>query len=485
MSLDSINWSKLNILEKAESAESTTLTNATATPIPAKPAGQQRSEWNGSEWVVEPYGSKRYEWNGSEWVAAPGSEFTWDAAARQWTSPAEPTESAGTFTMPDGSVVKGVWKFYPNTGWKKIPDTTQIVTPAKVNTGMITEGDGTKDSPFKFGGVPYTGTMNGIKYVNGIAQGAADDTTGTPTTSVDVLKSMLKSVGYPSKIIDSSVGFLNKLLKDGLDYNNAVQIFLNSKDYTFKDGSKMDSPFYTEYGIYNEGLNTPYDPATLFNTVEGFKEIKNKYSLSDKYITPDSIKKYLANKVTVEDLDRRANMARLKGIAADPVYTATLQKLGFIKSGADLTDFYLDENIGKEQLESNRVLAAFTTEAVRRMPSAANVPGITVDVERFKKFAADLQAQGYSEQGAAELASKTYETIAQQLPQLSMLSGVFEKGAATEAQRAVGLQPELESEQLMGLASKRRKMLEQQNINIFSGASGRAQIRPGSLAGQF
>ena len=514
MSLDSINWTKLTLLEKLdkidnpesptltnapktpvvpkgaapqgaapqEAAESPTLTNATESKIPPKPAGQQRYEWNGSEWVMEPYGSKRYEWNGSTWVEAPGSEYSWNASTNSWEPTPMPTEDPGTFTMPDGSVVKGMWKLYPNTGWKKIPDPSKVITSASVNNGTTGEGDGSTGTPFTVNGAPFTGTMNGKEYKNGVVVG--DSTaTGTPATSVDVLKSMLIGLGYPKKIIDSSVNFLNKLLIEGLDYDNAVSVFLNSKDYTFKDGVKMQSPFYTEYGYLNEGLDIPKSPDELFNSVEGFKQIKIKYNLSDKFITPDAIKQYVKNNIDVATLDKRANTARLMGISANPYFLQALQVQGFIRSGQDLTDFFMDPTIGKEQLETNRASAAFTAEALRRMPQQPGAAGISIDTARFRQLAATMQAQGYSPEAISETAGAAYETISQQLPQLAMLSGAFEKGTMTEPQRAVQLQSELESEQLLGMASQRRKRLEQQNINIFSGASGKAQVRPGSIAG--
>ena len=348
------------------------------------------------------------------------------------------------------------------------------------NNGITTDGTGDKTNPFKVNGKPFTGTMNGKKYVNGIIEASDDGTTDSaPSTSTDILKSMLRGLGYPTKLIDSSTDFLQKLLKEGLDYDNAVSIFLNSKDYTFKDGVKIQSPFYSEYGIYNEGLLIPKTPDELFNAVEGYKDVVAKYKLNPKFASTDSIKKYVKNSKTVADLDADANMARLKGITADPYYLQALQVQGFIKSGADLTDFFLDPDIGKEQLETNKATAALTSEVLRRARTNPQAAGISVDTERLKSLSANLQAKGYTAAGVGQQAETAYGVISQQLPQLSMLSGAFEKGPTNEAQRSVELQKELESEQLLGMASERRKRLEQQNINIFSGASGRGLlVRP-------
>jgi hypothetical protein len=347
----------------------------------------------------------------------------------------------------------------------------------KTNDGIITDGTGDKNNPFTVNGKPFTGTMNGKKYVDGIIEASDDGTTSDKvSTSTDILKSMLRGLGYPTKLIDSSTDFLQRLLKEGLDYDNAVSIFLNSKDYTFKDGVKVQSPFYSEYGIYNEGLLIPKTPDELFNAVEGYKDVVAKYKLNTKFASTDSIKKYIKNSKTVADLDADANMARLKGITADPYYLQALQVQGFIKSGADLTDFFLDPDIGKEQLETNKATAALTSEVLRRARTNPQAAGISVDTERLKSLSANLQAKGYTAAGVGQQAETAYGVISQQLPQLSMLSGAFEKGPTNEAQRSVELQKELESEQLLGMASERRKRLEQQNINIFSGASGRGLL---------
>jgi len=199
-------------------------------------------------------------------------------------------------------------------------------------------------------------------------------------------------MGFSLSLIDSSADFLNRLLKDGLDYDNAISIFLDSKEYTFKDGKKTTSPFYTAYGYLNEGLTVPKTASELFNAVEGYKEIISKYALSDKYISSDSLKKYVKNNVSVSELDERANAARLKAVNADKSYTDALQALGYIKTPADLTDFFLNPDIGKEVLEQNRATAAFSAEAIRRAQQ-----GIKFDATRFGKIAAGLVGQGLNE----------------------------------------------------------------------------------------
>jgi len=308
--------------------------------------------------------------------------------------------------------------------------------------------------------------------------GSVVDSNGNPivtpnspiATNLSVLKAQLRGLGFGSALIDSSADFLNKLLKDGLDVDNAVEIFLQSKEYTFKNGNKTQSPFYTAYGFFNEGLVRPKSAAELYNSVEGYRATKDKYQLNEKYISNDSIKKYLKNNVSVDELDERANAARLRSINADPVYTDALMKLGFIKTATDLTDFFLNPEIGKEALEQNRGTAAFSAEAIRRAQQ-----GVEFSKARFESLSAGLISQGMTEAGITETAEKGFENIASDLRPLQGLSNVY--GSQIQKARFGSVQEELEQEEFKGLLSQRRKEtteLEKRSFQGSSGASGYA-----------
>jgi hypothetical protein len=297
-------------------------------------------------------------------------------------------------------------------------------------------------------------------------------TLGTPTTSVDVLKAMLKGLGFTSTVIDTSATYLNSLLKDGLDYDNAVQVFLNTKDYTLKNGSKINSPFYEQYGYLNEGLTTPKTASELFNAVEGYKGLKTKYGFSDKYLSTDSLKNYVKNNVSVSELDERANAARLAAINADPAKSEALMKLGYIANAADLQDFYMDAKIGKEQLDLNRNTGAFVAEAIRRAGSGLLVENM--QIANYKKLAASMTDKGYTEAQIAQLASTGFQNVAEALNPTVALSGIYEKTAG-DATTTSTIQTELQNEEFMNMASARRKKLAEQNIQAFKGASGTTQ----------
>jgi hypothetical protein len=294
------------------------------------------------------------------------------------------------------------------------------------------------------------------------------------TTNVTVLKSLLKSLGFGSTLIDSSTTYLQKLLvQENLDYDNAVEVFLNSKEYSFSDGTTMTSPFYTEYGYLNEGLVNPKSARELYGAVEGYKGVIDTYGLSKKYLSSDSLKGYVKNNVTVADLAERANINAIRALEADPFQVAALQKQGFIGTSANLIDFYMDEKIGKEQLELNRQTGVFTAEALRR--EKAGVVASEAQLAGFKQLTATLAAKGYTEAQISQLASTGFENISQIIEPLTKYAGIYEKAGGTMARNEElksNIQTSLLSEEFLGTESERRKRLSEQNLRAFQGQSG-------------
>lgn len=388
---------------------------------------------------------------------------------------------------PDGN---GNFVINYSDGSKQVTDKNGVITTTS-SDGKIIPNDTAVDA---FGNAEgwMLGDGTGGDGTGGGGTGGVGGTSGTgtsgnnATTNLDVLKASLRGLGFTSGIINASASFLSSLLRDGLDADNATEIFLNSQEYTLKNGKKMTSPFYTEYGYLNEGLTVPKDAATIFNTVEGFKGVVDKYKLSSKYMTPDSLKLYFKNDVTVADLSERAGAAQLRAVESDPFQVDSLMKLGYIGSPADLTDFYLDNKIGKEQLELNRQTGVFTAEALRRAKSGISTSAD--QIKGFKQLTATLAAKGYSEAQISQLAGTGFENIAQTLQPTTQLAQIYEKaGGTVQSNTALteNIQSNLLQEEFMGTASERRKRLSEQNIRAFQGQAGTTtgSLRTSSTAG--
>jgi hypothetical protein len=304
-----------------------------------------------------------------------------------------------------------------------------------------------------------------------------------PTTNIDVMKAQLKGLGFSSGVVDASTGFLSSLLAEGLDYDNATDIFLNNQEYTLKNGTKMKSPFYAEYGYLNEVLASPKPPSELYNAVEGYKIVQQRFNLDKKFTTPEYLKELVKNNVDVQTFSERANIARLAAINADPAKVQALIRLGNIKDATGLTDFYLDPKIGQEVMQQNVNTAAFVTEAVRRAQS-----GIAIDTDYARKIGAELTAKGLTEAQVTGVAAQGYEAIGQQLNPLVKLEQIYGQrtgmGSMPESQLRADLQKQLEAEQFGGTASellRRRVEEEQLAFQRKSGTIGANRMSGGSL----
>jgi hypothetical protein len=296
----------------------------------------------------------------------------------------------------------------------------------------------------------------------------------TRTTNITVLKALLKGQGFNAALIDASSTYLQKLLvEENLDYDNAVEVFLNSKDYSFSDGTTIVSPFYTAYGYLNEGLVNPKSARELYGAVEGYKGVVDTYKMSEKFLNSESLKGYVKNNVTVTDLAERANMSIIRSLETDAFQVEALRRQGFIAVAADLKDFYMDSKIGKEQLELNRQTGVFTAEALRR--EKAGVVATETQLAGFKQLTATLSAKGYTEAQISQLAATGFENIAQTLDPLAKYAGIYEKaGGTVESNLALkeSLQSSLLDEEFKGTESERRKRVAEQNQRAFQATSG-------------
>jgi hypothetical protein len=316
--------------------------------------------------------------------------------------------------------------------------------------------------------------------------GGGDESGGdtTTTTQVDfgttwlILKAKLLAAGLPESTVDASVDYFRNIIKDAKfsgpnELENVVDQYLYLPTYQSKAGTVIDSPFYKDFGKFNEKLTTKKKPGELVGLVLGYKRVIDKYITSDTartgFKSDESITKYMQNDVSVAELDERANAARLRSINADPFYVKALMELKYIDAPSDLTSFFLDPNIGTKALEDRRTSGAFATEAIRR---AGEATGIKLDTEFAKQQAAKLTGLGYTEAQITQLAGQGYENIAEQLKPTEKLSGIYERELAGGAADAAKVQQELQAEQFLGTASQRRKKLAEQEIQAFRGQSG-------------
>ena len=303
---------------------------------------------------------------------------------------------------------------------------------------------------------------------------------GTPSGGRALAQAALKAIGVSDSLINSALDFFQFLTKDGItDVNDQTEIFFYNQDYTDKSGAKRPSPFYNAYGKFRDVAGPDYtEPRNIVAYVDGIKNVINKNGFNPKFADDASIEKYMRNNVDVAALSQRANDAIAASITTDAQYVESLKQQGFINGAEDLKDFYMDPAIGEETLKQNKISGIIGAEAIRRKTPQTPTLG-TLNTGVIREAAARYRSLGYTEEKARAAAEQAYQDVAANLEQTAKLSGIYEgrlpeQKDLTEAGRVGQIQTELEKENLLGLASARRKKLAEMNVGSFSGSSGTA-----------
>jgi hypothetical protein len=197
----------------------------------------------------------------------------------------------------------------------------------------------------------------------------------------------------------------------------------------------------------------------------GIEKKVDQYGVSQKYKTDDVLKKLIKNNKSVDKFEEGILLGNQAATAADPARVAALIAMGYIKDATGLKDFYMNEDIGQQQLEENKRIGAFATEAIR-----AKELGIQFDAERIKQIAAATGTT--TEEDAANKALNLYQGVGANLRQTIAASGMYERTGQTAAQSATPIQTELENELLYGMPSERRKRVAKMNDSAFQAQPG-------------
>lgn len=403
--------------------------------------------------------SARYEAQAQAYIAAnPNSKVANDVARASTEAYASPFSTAFGGTAP--STALDFVRQYASpfsTAFGGTAPATPYSSSTLVNPAAGTTGEGS------------TGADTGG---NGGGGGGGGSTSAT--TARALLEAALRAEGIPDDIIQSSVSFLEALDNDGIDdVTDMVSIYFNNKDYTTKGGNKLVSPFYQKYtslgeGLINPATGRPYTGKEMFAWRTGIEQKVGQYNLSAAFKTDDVLKKLAKSGRSVASFEELAQTAILAETEADPYKVAALRKMGYLGADKGLRDFYLNPEIGQQQLEENRRTGAIATEALRY----AN-KGILFDEARIKQIGA---AYGnITEADAQQKASALYQTVGESLQPTVALAGIYERPTQTTGQMTGDIQKELENETLYAMPSERRKRLAGLNIADFQRQSGTAQ----------
>jgi hypothetical protein len=200
----------------------------------------------------------------------------------------------------------------------------------------------------------------------------------------------------------------------------------------------------------------PLTPAQYIKAEQEYQEILNRYGLPD-LASQETFSELVGGDVSAIELKDRVENVYDKIRNADSVLKEQLATYFPTLTESDFAKSLLTGKSPEEMASSlkRRVSQAeISSEAAR-----AGLGGLTVG------RAAELEQMGLTR----TIARAGYSRIAEQQTALQKLGSIYQ-------QDVTGIQTELEAEQFQGLASQRRKRLEQTEQAAFAGRSGISQV---------
>lgn len=314
----------------------------------------------------------------------------------------------------------------------------------------------------------------------------------TPTSGVDISKSILRSKGYPEELLDSTIKYYDALKQEGISEEEADTLYFNSLEYKTKDSRTLTSPFMSKYGKFIKAsretdLVQPLQGVEAIKYVEGIQNAVKNYGLNPTFASDESIVSYIKNNYDIKSFNDKLNEGKAATLTASEDYVQALKDQGFISSRADLINFYVDPTKGEEIFKQNKISGIIGAAALK---GKRETPGMQqYNIATVQEAAKNYVAAGYTEKEATRLAESAYEQVQADLAPTLTASGIYETedrtknmGKTAEGQsladlgRVGEIQSTLEKEQLLGnmASARRKKKLAEMYAAGLSGSSGTA-----------
>lgn len=252
--------------------------------------------------------------------------------------------------------------------------------------------------------------------------------------------------GIPENIARDIFNASETYRAEGIGYGDILDLMTVSKDAP--ESYKNFITAFKEIKTKRPEITTI---AEWMNARKEYKYYLQSFGLGD-IATNEYADQFLNNGVSVREMVDRLDTAYYAVVNADSALKEQLKTYFPSVTNADLVKNIL--GVGKTTEELKRQIGMAGIQAEAATAGVTSVLG-----------AQELYSQGVTR----EQARKGFQTIAQ-------TGQAIEQAATRAGIDTQGLQTELEKEQLLGLASQRRKQAQTAEQNIFSGQSGTANI---------
>lgn len=399
-----------------------------------------------------------------------------------------PSKPATTTTRPSGTIAKAApavpSAIKPQKGILAPgkPKTTTEVTPPVITNrgggttpppvtkrnlvGTVDNGDGTITKYYSDGseetipggaGKPGGGKSTEQLYEEWLAQQDLKER----TSAFKVLEDTFGQYG-----LSSLVPAIKNYLIEGLSEDEAIIQLRQTPEYKTR--------FLGNEGRRAKGL-AAYDEGTYLNAEQTYRDILAQAGL-DTLANQDTFAKLIGGAVSAAETQDRIQNVFNKIDNADPELR---QQIGSYLTGYGISD----PNLQRTQLASALLTGGTSAQELVRgiekaqIKTAALTAGVPVDEQDITGLQKQLEsAKTYDVYGTAK---KAFGEIAATEPTLTKLANIYGEDAAA-------LRPELQQEAFFGLASQRRKKLQEKEQATFGGQAGTTQVSLGQTgAGTF
>ena len=235
------------------------------------------------------------------------------------------------------------------------------------NQGGATTGSGTASDPLLVNGKAFNGILGGVTYVNGVAQSTGSSNTGSTTlTAADIETKARRTAQQDFKAALGELGLAD--LADTVDE-------MITKDFTVAQ-IKMELPKTAAYQLRFPGMETlrkagrAINEATYISNEKGYLQTLRAYGLDTNILgSRSALGTYIANEVSPREFEERVNLAATR-VNENPDVLETFKSFYPEADKSGIITYLLNPKAGmaviKKQVRTSEIGAAAASAGFAR-----------------------------------------------------------------------------------------------------------------------
>lgn len=329
-----------------------------------------------------------------------------------------------------------------------------LQTDSNNNQGGNTTGSGTASDPLLVNGAAFSGMLGGVNYVNGIAQQSGSSNAGSTTlTAADIETKARRTAQQDFRAALGELGLAD--LADTVDE-------MIRKDFTVSQ-IKMELPKTASYQLRFPGMaalraaGRAINEATYISNEKGYLQTLRAYGLDAAVLGSRSeLGKYIANEVSPREFEERVNIAATR-VKENPDVTTAFKSFYPEVDESGVIAYLLNPTKGMDIIRKQI--------RISEIGAASQVAGFGRDIMGVDQASALISAVGETGYGALRTEFQRARQLANTQRRLAQIEG--QQYSDLEAIGAV-----VGDDVTKALASERRAAREAARFSAGGGISG-------------